>query len=88
MAGGLSASRRHWRGARGCTDTPPVHWSAMAKSPITAASLGIARQIRVVREVLVLPPGGLKTTRVKERPITLAAIADLDSRQSDEDEIK
>lgn len=58
----------------------------MAKSPITANSLGIARQTRVVREVIVLPRGGLKTTRIKERPISLAAIPALDRRDRDADE--
>lgn len=46
----------------------------MKKVDITADKLGITREIRKVREVLVLPRGGLATTRVKERAVSLACI--------------
>ena len=59
----------------------------MAKSPITAASLGITGTTRKIREVVVLPRGGLKTTRVKERAVTVAAIPALDRiRKGPDDE--
>lgn len=50
----------------------------MAKEEVTAASLGIARSERKVRVVHVMPPGGWKTIRVKEKTVTLAAIPALD----------
>lgn len=50
----------------------------MAKEDVTAASLGIGRTERKVRIVHVMPPGGWKTIRVKEKTVTLAAIPALE----------
>lgn len=50
----------------------------MKKPEITADKLGIVPEARKIREVLVLPRGGLKTTSVKERTISLASIPALD----------
>lgn len=50
----------------------------MAKPEITAASLGIERTERKVRLVHIMPPGGWKTIRIKEKFVSLAAIPALE----------
>lgn len=50
----------------------------MTTEEITAEKLGISRTERKMRIVHVMPPGGFKTIRVKERSVSLAAIPALD----------